>query len=979
MLRHLLLYLFTVIVFSLQAQRLSFQNYGVDKGLIQSQVLSITQDQQRHLWVGTFSGIDRFDGTTFRHYTKRDGINSAIPTCLFTAADGKIWLGTFIGISCFDGHGFVNYPVEQKSQNSFFQNFAQDKTGGLYVFGQPDGLFMFQHNKFSRIKLPFSAAIPTALFKNDKAEVLVHFKTGEVYRLENAAWTLLYRIKGLDPEEPVIIGTRFNNMDFYISNKGNLVKVLEGNVIRKEKINAQIITSICADKEGNIWTGTDKGVLVFGSANLEFKASYNASSGLTDNAVKAIFKDVDDNIWIGTDGDGLYRYSGNLFTSFDKSTGLPGNIIMGFAKDSSGNLYMATKEGSLVKYHTKEKKFEPTGFEAISKTGINCIETDAGANVFIGTMDNRLLKFDGKKFSELLIDPDRKISINTILSSGNKLWIATSSGCYFLEGNKLNKVPGLNEIIIGLLPLGDTSILLSGIKGAYEYRLNGQLRRIKKFDNTDILCFYKYGQHILIGTIDEGFLCWNPADNKVDTCDIGDGLCDNMIFSIYNDSRNNLWVGSGTGLQKVNYEEMTGRFKVRKFTKTDGYESVETSMNTIIEDGSGKIWIGTTKGAFQYNSEVRSATASAPYIVIQSVNPGQETGNKTSVNIPAWNISKDPLILSYQDNSISFLFKGISFKDPASVTYSYQLVGADTGFSMPVNQNSVLYKNLKPGNYTFRVKAFNGEGIPSVNMAEYHFSVATPFYKTVYFSIAVVLMLILSGVLLQSVITRIQQKRARKIELLRLKEQEIIREKTSEDFHDELGNKLTRISLLTDILQKKLQLNEDGKEMIVDKIRENVTALYSGTKDIIWSLSPGSDNLREILTRIAVMGNELLSESGTEFTFSGIDAITENITLSMDYSRNLVMIYKELLNNTAKHANAGKVGIQVNISATHDVIIEMTDNGTGFNPAEVKRGNGLNNISRRAERINAELTIQSQEGKGSLFILKFRIPPKGLH
>ncbi|MBS1732989.1 MAG: histidine kinase [Bacteroidetes bacterium] len=976
--RYLFLYLFIVAVSSSKGQKLPFQNYGVDKGLIQSQVLSITQDKQRHLWIGTFSGIDRFDGTTFRHYTKRDGINSAIPTALFTAADGKIWLGTFLGVSCFDGNRFVNYPADQKSENSFFQNFAQDKSGKIYVFSQADGLFMFQNNKFSRIKLPYSGATPVALSAGVAGQVLVYFKTGEVYSVENASWKLLNRINNPDANEWVVIGTEYNNIQFHVSSKGFLLKVSGGNILQRQKINAQTITSICSGKDGNIWIGTDKGVLLFDSGNLELKASYNASAGLTDNVVRTIFKDADDNIWIGSDGDGLYRYSGSLFTRFDKSTGLPGNIIMGLIKDRAGNPYLATKEGDLVKYDIKEQKIKHTGYAEVSKSGINCIEIDSASNIFIGTIDNRLLKYDGKKFSEILLDKGRSSGVNTIAAFGNKLWIATSSGCYFLENNNLGKVPGLNEMVIGLLPLNDTVILMSGIKGAYEYHLNGPLRKIKKFENTDILGFYSYRQYILIGTIDEGLLCWNRTSDKVDTCDISDGLADNMIFSIYKDPENSLWIGSGTGLQRVLYDDANGRFKVRKFTNADGYESVETSMNTITADGLGQVWIGTTKGAFRYNASTTVAATAAPYIVIQAVSSENAVEKTNLENTTPWNNLDASMVLSYQHNSITFGFKGISFKDPASVTYSYQLVGADPEFSAPVSQNSVLYKNLKPGNYTFRVKAFNGEGIPSANIAEYRFTVSTAFYQTVYFRIAAIALLILSGVLLQIFISKMKQQRFRKIELLRIKEQEIIREKTSEDFHDELGNKLTRISLLTDILQKKLELNEDGKEAIVHKIRENVTALYSGTKDIIWSLSPGSDSLKEILNRILVLGNELLNESGIEFSFSGIQDISENITLSMDYSRNLVMIYKELLNNTVKHAGAGKVSIQVSVADPGDVTIEMADNGAGFNPTEVKRGNGLNNISRRAERINATLTIQSGEGKGSLFVLKFRIPPKGV-
>ena len=141
----------------------------------------------------------------------------------------------FLGVSCFDGNRFVNYPADQKSENSFFQNFAQDKSGKIYVFSQADGLFMFQNNKFSRIKLPFSGATLVALSAGVAGQILVYFKTGEVYSVENASWKLLNKINNPDANEWVVIGTGYNNIQFHVSSKGFLLKVSGGNILQRQK------------------------------------------------------------------------------------------------------------------------------------------------------------------------------------------------------------------------------------------------------------------------------------------------------------------------------------------------------------------------------------------------------------------------------------------------------------------------------------------------------------------------------------------------------------------------------------------------------------------------------------------------------------------------------------------------------------------------------------------------------------------------
>ena len=154
-------------------------------------------------------------------------------------------------------------------------------------------------------------------------------------------------------------------------------------------------------------------------------------------------------------------------------------------------------------------------------------------------------------------------------------------------------------MIIGLLPLNDTVILMSGIKGAYEYHLNGPLKKIKSLIIQIYLVSTITNNTYLSAPLMKVFYAGTVQVIKVDTCDISDGLADNMIFSIYKDPENSLWIGSGTGLQRVLYDDANGRFKVRKFTNADGYEKCRNQYEYNYADGLGQVWIGTNQRSVQ--------------------------------------------------------------------------------------------------------------------------------------------------------------------------------------------------------------------------------------------------------------------------------------------------------------------------------------------------------------------------------------------
>jgi signal transduction histidine kinase len=233
------------------------------------------------------------------------------------------------------------------------------------------------------------------------------------------------------------------------------------------------------------------------------------------------------------------------------------------------------------------------------------------------------------------------------------------------------------------------------------------------------------------------------------------------------------------------------------------------------------------------------------------------------------------------------------------------------------------------------------------------------------------MLLILMTIGIQSLSMRLREKRKRKIEMLKAEERFKIRQKTSEDFHDELGNKLTRISVLSDILESKNGHNADIKK-IISQIKENVSGLYVGTKDILWALSPESDDLYEISKRLRDFGIELFQETPVSFHFEASCETFKDIKLASDYSRNITMIFKEAMNNILKHADSRNTSLQMKLLDQHKLIISLQDDGKGFDLQSIQKGHGITNMVMRADRINGELKMQSNYNQGTMISLEIK-------
>jgi signal transduction histidine kinase len=236
----------------------------------------------------------------------------------------------------------------------------------------------------------------------------------------------------------------------------------------------------------------------------------------------------------------------------------------------------------------------------------------------------------------------------------------------------------------------------------------------------------------------------------------------------------------------------------------------------------------------------------------------------------------------------------------------------------------------------------------------------------------------LIGFLIHLMILKTKVKRVAEIARIREEESERVRKKTAVDFHDELGHRLTRISLLTEIVKRKIGFSFSEIRPLLEQISENSAKLYDGTKDFIWAIDPKKDSLYELVVRLKDFGDEIFNSSDINFNVEGISDELQKASLDMDWKRHLMLIFKEGMNNSLKHSKSKKVSLTSNIKDDEFELV-LEDDGIGFISDTKSKGNGLRNMKQRAANLNADIQIESNPGTGTKLSFKGKFPIKSVN
>lgn len=958
------------------AQRYPFYNLNVESGLIQSQPRDLVQDKLGHLWIATLGGLSRYDGQRFTNYSTRDGLPDNMLYSVATDAEGNIWAGGQDGISRFDGRGFRHYTGlarQSNAANTIVVSIGVDAEGRVW-FLQGSKLFHIFRDTVRQVKLPDSNALISAFLADGKT-VWAARTGGVLYHYAGGKWDSLVSVT---PGLMVYEILKDSRRRYWLATNAGLYTVDSGRVVparfRAQPAQLPAILSLTEDRTGALWMGTNTGVIRLADSSLQY---FNRRSGLSDNTFSAMYTDAEGNVWMASDGQGVFRYSGTQFTVVDESTGLPSGQVTSIETDRAGRIYIGTYDAGLYVYEAGVV----TRLEVpiATRPVITALKYRNGS-LWIGTRGEGLWRYNGKYFYTYRAE-DGKVLSNSLaamhLDDRNRLWLGFSNGAMLYENDSFKTVPMSRGVAQDFIHLGGDSVLIATTQGIKLYT-GGTVYPFTTgtmLDSTAPQCFTLCGRQLWTGTSDNGIICYHLEEHRAFAINKSNGLESDFIYNITTDDDGNIWAGTGFGIHRVSIRA-DGQPSVFFYGKGHGIRGMESNHNAVLNMPDGSIWFGTTNGALHYKPQFQMVAPQPTSIVLQSVRLfGEAVADKNYYDsTDNWYNVPYGLRLPYKKNNITFTFHAISLSSNEQLRYRYRIDGLDAPWSEWSGNNTVTFSALPPGIYTFRVQAMALGASQDPKELTYTFEIVTPFHKTRWFKLAVLAGCILLGVTIQYLANLRKQNRQRLLERLRREEQNKVRQRTAEDFHDEVGNRLTRINVLTNVLRSKMERPTPETDRIIEKIQENTSQLYSGTRDILWSLKPSNDSLYEILHRIRDFGAELFQDTDIEFKFIGTDERWKQHILPLDVSRNLIMIFKEALNNTLKYSNTRKVKMEAWLRKDRVLQITLMDYGDGFDLHYVKKGHGIDNMHVRAKRIHGRLYIDSMKGKGTIITLTFRLP-----
>jgi signal transduction histidine kinase len=418
------------------------------------------------------------------------------------------------------------------------------------------------------------------------------------------------------------------------------------------------------------------------------------------------------------------------------------------------------------------------------------------------------------------------------------------------------------------------------------------------------------------------------------------------------------WIGTSQGLFKMNDK------KLEKISISDGLLS--DNINDLMIGSDGRLWIATVKGLSVYDGQSFVNITQKENLLSNNINGVFEDDQHniwiatvkgisilTSKN---QNFKQVAPIINVFQNEESFDYEVISYSNANNLFTQYQINDQPWKIS---TTNPLDFKNFKEGKYTFQLRSKKPKSDWTYSKI-YTFHVRVPLHQKTGFIVFVV---ILVALLIISLIF-FQLKKSNKTNRLltqslqKQKELEVklttVRENIAEDFHDDLGNKLASITILTDMLSNKVTSKES--KGIVDQILNHSDSLYKGTKDFIWTLKKESDQIEEMVTYLSDFGEDFFQQLNIQFRIE--KCIESDVKLPYYWSRHLILIFKEAMTNAAKHSQCTETVIEFNFRKNHLKIV-FQDNGIGFAQEEISNQNGLRNMVDRAAKIGGELHCSS--------------------
>lgn len=319
------------------------------------------------------------------------------------------------------------------------------------------------------------------------------------------------------------------------------------------------------------------------------------------------------------------------------------------------------------------------------------------------------------------------------------------------------------------------------------------------------------------------------------------------------------------------------------------------------------------------------------------------------------------IILNHDENFFSLEFAALSYRNTSKNLYAYQLVGVDKGWIYSGTRRLASYTNISPGNYEFRVKTANNDGVWNEKGVSVKIIILPAWYQTWWFYVLCVL---ITGLIIYSLF---QYRLNQKLRVLQ------IRNRLHRDLHDDLGATLSSVKAYSEILK-----DNPDTPLIAELIKENAGEMIDQLEVITWATNPQFDSMNNIISKMQQYAVPLLHAKQIQYNFSP-DGIALSEQVQGEIRQNLLLIFKEAINNIVKYSSARNCNVHL-YTEKSKFILKIQDDGVGIGGTVKGSGNGISNMKKRAEQLGGFLKIQTSPDNGTSIRVSipypFRIPNK---
>lgn len=955
----ILFLLFPIAIFG----QFKISHYTSENGLPHDLCYQIIQDKEGYLWLGTDNGLTKFNGHEFTVFNRNNGLSNSFVIDIYEQ-ENKKYIATWGG-GCYLFENKTFKPLgNNKDKFSKHQQIISDNNDNIYSIENKCRLNIFDKNDRNNIKLLSLIPISNSLKWIDKEYLSFLRKKNivpknqqpfnlQIAKLNNKIYTFTDRFspqfKGLialKESKKKLFAFLKNYYIIDIINKKNHFIAVTPNAIIEFNSKKILKTSSLPFN--------DKTIIHY-SENDKFKAyilldkktttnelfiinkQKNNTTLFRNNILKSPVSDIvisnDNTIWVSTYGNGLLQFQENILPL--KKNTLKGNYVFDYLELSSNNFFLVTDNiiGTDKKYNFLEKKEFKT------------------ASFFSGTNSDTIFAINkkGKKESFSFLNKTILSNLNqqTFFWNNTKIEFGDSKLIYFKNNNQNTADFNLTPEEYNFLRIKKLLVFQNKLCAISNYGLfiiNKNFKVEKLYNKKSGF----FSDEIINAFIKDNKLYLLQFQNLIiyDGKKIKNNPYTNNNSNFFNDftitSTNEIWIASQKGL--VNFKDENYNL----YTKNEGLSS--SFYSKIYQNKSKELIALGNNGIDIFKPNLLQALS--PLKIMLSSNEKTLLPSST--------------LLIYPEEEVTLKTDIISFYR-SKYLIQYQINNQKW---QNLNGATIDLSNYKAGIYQLRIRA------------KYYFSnwTTTPtyfiekipvwYFRWYYYIPILIIGLSLIGFLVFLRIQTLEKRNNRLQNLLDSNEKlqfqlNEMRHNIAQDFHDELGNKLAGISILSDKLLNDEQLKTNKNYPIVERIYNDSQDLFQGIRDFIWAIDSKNGTLEELIFALTDFGENLFEYTSIKFMVMN-EVENANFLLPNFWNRQLLLLFKEALTNSYKHSQATQLDLLFSIEDTY-LFIECKDNGIGFEPKKLPRQNGLLNLQKRVNKIKSELVIQSNSGTTIIF------------